>query len=98
MKKEQDLLDVYFKQREEDLLDDYQMQQSAKNAMLKKVKSKEITNIIENLPEEYQDTKQILKEKIQDLIIDYDVKLAYYNKEYYKQGFYDAVYLNKECK
>lgn len=96
MKKEQDLLDIYFRQREEEILDGGKI--GNYSSTLKKVKAKEINDIIEKLPNEYQNTKNELKEKLQDLAIDYDIKLACYNKEYYRQGFYDAVFFNNQCK
>lgn len=97
MKKEQDLLDIYFREREEDMTNLYKEDRKYFEPILKKTGSKQVKSTIEQLPEEYQDIKEKLKKELEDITINYDIKLAYYNKKYYKQGFEDAIYLNKEC-
>ena len=42
--------------------------------------------------------KEQLTSNIEDLIIDYNITMAYYNKKYYKQGFKDATNLINICK
>lgn len=98
MKKEQDLLDIYFRERETDMTNQYTEDRKYFEPILKKIGTKQVRQTIEQLPEEYQDIKTKLKEELEDITINYDIKLAYYNKKYYKQGFEDAIYLNKECK
>lgn len=97
MKKEQDLLDIYFRGREEEMTNRHKEDRKYFEPILKKIGSKQVRNTIEQIPEEYQDIKEKLKEELEDITINYDIKLAYYNKKYYKQGFEDAIYLNKEC-
>lgn len=51
--------------------------------------------IIEAVKE--QEKKQEVLEKLDKLVENYEIKMAYYMEERYKQGFKDGVNLIKEC-
>lgn len=64
---------------------------------IKDINRKEITEIINNIPQENNELKEKLETCIDNLIADYNIMLAYYNKKYYKQGFEDAKNIMKIC-
>lgn len=64
---------------------------------IKDINRKEITKIINNIPQENNELKEKLETCIDNLIADYNIMLAYYNKKYYKQGFEDATCIMKIC-
>ena len=63
---------------------------------LKNIDRKEIDELISTSPEEKADIKQELTNSIDNLIADYNIIVAYYNKKYYKQGYIDATNLNEK--
>lgn len=63
---------------------------------LKNIDRKEIDELISTIPEEKADIKQELTNSIDNLIADYNIIVAYYNKKYYKQGYIDATNLNEK--
>ena len=60
---------------------------------LKQINNKRLIESMSKLPEEYEEIKRQIYEYIEDLANDYEIKMAYYDKKYYKQGFEDAVLL-----
>lgn len=44
-----------------------------------------------------QEKRQEVLEKLDQLVENYEIKMAYYMEERYKQGFKDGVNLMKEC-
>ena len=63
---------------------------------LNNVTMEEIEKILQdNLKEQYK--KQEIIGKLDKLIEDYEIKIAYYMEKRYKQGFIDAIHLIKEC-
>ena len=98
MKEKQNLVDCYFVLRQDDLMEQMQQDRNCLRKVLKQTSSKELEDTINQLPEECNDIKNELYQKFEDLVGDYEIKLAYYNKKYYKQGFFDAIQLNCICK
>lgn len=98
MNNEYDLLDKVFEYREGEFLENISDDFNLLKNKVKHVKKEEIDRLISNLPEEYNLLKEQLTSNIEDLIIDYNITMAYYNKKYYKQGFKDATNLINICK
>lgn len=97
MKEDQNILDTFFNIRQEDLLDEMDTDRAYLKSRLKQIRRQGINDTIDQLPEEYVTLKNELYQKIEELVGDYEIKMAYYNKKYYKQGFHDAVMLNCKC-
>lgn len=97
-RKNQNLVDCYFVLRQDDLMEEMENDRDCLRKVLKQTNSKELQDMINQLPKEYDFVKKELYKKFEDLVGDYEIKLAYYNKKYYKQGFYDAIKLNCVCK
>ncbi len=89
------LIDTLFKFREEDNITDLQNDMSYLKNRVKGIKKEEIETLISNIPEENKIIKEKLLDSIDNLIADYNIMLAYYNKKYYKQGFEDAFKIEK---
>lgn len=92
------LIDRLFKYREEDGILDLQTDMSCLKNRVKGIKKEEIANLISTIPQENKVIKEKLLDSIDDLIADYNIMLAYYNKKYYKQGFEDALEIERSCK
>lgn len=88
---EYDLVDKYFKNREEDLLLDVQLDINALKTRVKGINRQEISKLISQLIKEDSKSKEKLLDSIDNLIADYNILIAYYNKKFYKQGFKDAI-------
>ncbi len=97
MEKEYNLLDRFFSYREEEFLEEIDDDIKSLKNRLKCIDKKEIKNIIEDIPKENVELKEKLENGIDNLIADYNVLVAYYNKKFYKQGFNDAIMLNCKC-
>lgn len=98
MKENENILDTFFKIRQDDMLEEMDTDRVSLRNLLKQINQKELNNTINTLPDEYETIKKDLYQKIENLIGDYEIKMAYYNKKYYKQGFSDAIMLNNSCK
>lgn len=96
--KEQNIIDTFFDLRQDDMLEEMDTDRASLRNVLKQINQKELKNIINTLPDEYETVKKDLYEKIDNLVGDYEIKMAYYNKKYYKQGFCDAIMINNKCK
>lgn len=97
MEEEYNLLDRFFIYREEEFLEEIDNDIKSLKDRLKCVDKKEIKNIISSIPKENIELKEKLENSIDNLVTDYNVLVAYYNKKFYKQGFNDAVMLNCKC-
>lgn len=97
MEKEYNLLDRFFSYREEEFLEEIDDDIKSLKNRLKCVDKKEIKNIIKDIPKENIDLKEKLENGIDNLVADYNILVAYYNKKFYKQGFNDAIMLNCKC-
>lgn len=93
MGKEENILDKFFLSREEDLAEERSKDEEYFKTILKKVKQEDISKKLEEIPSEKWELKKELEEIIDDLIGNYNIKIAYYNKKYYQQGFRDAINL-----
>lgn len=98
MDKEYNILDKFFSLREEELAGEIETDTKYLKSMLKNVRQEDIVKKIKLLPDEYNNVKIDILNKIDDLIGNYNIKIAYYNKKYYKQGFIDAIDLCNTCK
>lgn len=97
MEKEYNLLDKFFSYREEEFLEEINDDIKLLKNRLKCIDKKEIKNIIKDIPEENVELKEKLENSVDNLISDYNILVAYYNKKFYKQGFNDAIMLNCKC-
>lgn len=64
---------------------------------LKNIDRKEINELISSIPKEKSNIKEKLTNSIDNLVADYNIIVAYYNKKYYKQGFIDATNINEKA-
>ncbi len=92
------LIDTLFKFREEDGIADLHKDMSYLKHMVKGIKKEDIEDLISNISQENKVIKEKLLDTIDNLIADYNIRLAYYNKKYYKQGFQDAMEMKRKCK
>lgn len=95
---DENIIDTFFKQRQEDLLEEMSFDRNALKTVLKQENRKRIQDNIDEIPEEYRQLKENLTKNIEDLISNYEIKMAYYDKKYYKQGFQDAIMIQCCCK
>ncbi len=98
MKENENILDTFFGLRQDDMLEEIDTDRTSLRNVLKQINQRELKDTINTLPDEYEMVKKDLCEKIDNLVGDYEIKMAYYNKKYYKQGFHDAVMINCKCR
>lgn len=96
MKKQDYIIDRFFNLRQGDLLEEMGEDRKALKDSLKQLNNNQLQESMKKLPKEYDEVKKQICEYIEDLANDYEIKMAYYDKKYYKQGFEDAVLL--QCK
>ena len=89
------LIDKLFEIREEDGIKDIQNDMSYLKNRVKGIKREQIESLISGVP---QENKEKILSNIDNLVADYNIMLAYYNKKYYKQGFEDALEIGRRCK
>lgn len=95
---EYNIIDKLFKIREDDILTDVENDMALLKNRVKGIKKEEITKLIADIPQENTDLKEKLIDRIDNMVADYNIMLAYYNKKYYKQGFEDALEIEIKCK
>lgn len=93
MRKQENMIEQFFKLRQGDLLEEMGEDREILRNSLKQINNKRLIESMSKLPEEYEEIKRQIYEYIEDLANDYEIKMAYYDKKYYKQGFEDAVLL-----
>lgn len=98
MEKEYTLLDKFFYNREEEMAEEITEDIQCLKSKLKNVRQEHILELLEELPAECHEIREQITEKLDDLIVNYMIKIAYYNKKYYKQGFKDAIALENGCR
>lgn len=96
--KEENIIDTFFNIRQDEFLEEMGEDIDILRPVLKQENKKELQQNINEIPNEYEELKTKLKNGIDDLISNYEIKMAYYHKKYYKQGFKDAVMLNFNLK
>lgn len=96
--KEENIIDTFFNIRQDEFLEEMGEDIDILRPVLKQENKKELQENINEIPNEYEELKTKLKNGIDDLISNYEIKMAYYHKKYYKQGFKDAVMLNFNLK
>lgn len=90
------IIDMLFLEREEETMSNIESDVLILKNKVKGAKKGEINNIIANFPKENNELKEKLLDYIDNLVADYNIMLAYYNKKYYKQGFEDALEIKKK--
>ena len=93
MKKQDNIVERFFSLRQGDLLEEMGEDRKVLKSSLKQINNKQLKETMSKLPSEYEDVKKQIYEYIEDLTNDYEIKMAYYDKKYYKQGFEDAILL-----
>ncbi len=96
--KEENIIDTFFNIRQDEFLEEMGEDIDILRPVLKQENKKQLQESINEIPNEYEDLKTKLKNGVDDLISNYEIKMAYYHKKYYKQGFKDAVMLNFNLK
>ncbi len=96
--KEENIIDTFFNIRQDEFLEEMGEDIDILRPVLKKENKRELQESINEIPNEYEELKTKLKNGVDDLISNYEIKMAYYHKKYYKQGFKDAVMLNFNLK
>lgn len=96
--KEENIIDTFFNIRQDEFLEEMGEDIDILRPVLKHENKKELQENINEIPNEYEELKTKLKNGVDDLISNYEIKMAYYHKKYYKQGFKDAVMLNFDLK
>lgn len=98
MKENENILDTFFYLRQEDLLDELKEDGKCLKNAVKKVCIKDLKSCMDELPNQYDDVKSKVYDYIDTITANYEIKRAYYDKKYYKQGFNDAIMINNKCK
>ena len=96
MKEDCDILDKIYTVRQYDFEEKSNIDKEELSKKLNEITIEKIKSIIqENIEEQAQ--KQELIEKLDKLIENYEIKMAYYMEQRYKQGFKDVINLLKQC-
>ena len=96
IKENLDMLDKIYTARQYDFEDRANMDRKELADKLNHITIEEVEAVIQkNIEEEYK--KQELMEKLDKLVENYEIKMAYYMEKGYKQGFKDGVNLLKQC-
>ncbi len=91
-----DMLDKIYTARQYDFQKKANLDRKELAEKLNNITIEEVEAVIkENMEEQYQ--KQELIEKLDKLVENYEIKMAYYMEKGYKQGFKDGVNLLKQC-
>ncbi len=93
--KRPDMLNKIYEFRQEDLETENSKDREALSEILNEVKLEEIENKINELLNG-KETKYIIQ-KLELLIENYEIQIAYYSQKNYKQGFKDAICLCTQC-
>lgn len=96
IKENLDMLDKIYTARQYDFEDRANIDRKELADKLNHITIEEVEAVIQkNIEEEYK--KQELMEKLDKLVENYEIKMAYYMEKGYKQGFKDGVNLLKQC-
>lgn len=102
MKHKLDMLDKIYNMREEELELENKQDRKNLNGKLNEVKLEEIEETIKNKLDKIDkntninEREEIIK-KIEQLIENYEIQIAYYSEKNYKRGFKDAFLLYSQC-
>lgn len=90
------MLDSIYNKRQVELEKEANMD---RKILLKKLHSTDIEQVKNAINQyiENQERKEDILKMLDEVIENYQIKAAYYNEKYYKQGFKDAVKLCLEC-
>ncbi len=96
IKENLDMLDKIYTARQYDFENRANIDRKELADKLNHITIEEVEAVIQkNIEEEYK--KQELMEKLDKLVENYEIKMAYYMEKGYKQGFKDGVNLLKQC-
>lgn len=96
IKENLDMLDKIYTARQYDFENRANIDRKELADKLNQITIEEVEDVIQkNIEEEYK--KQELMEKLDKLVENYEIKMAYYMEKGYKQGFKDGVNLLKQC-
>lgn len=91
-----DMLDKIYEARQNDFEKRANMDRKELAEKLNHITIEEVEAVIQkNIEEQFQ--KKELMEKLDKLVENYEIKMAYYMEKGYKQGFKDGVNLIKQC-
>lgn len=91
-----DILDKIYTARQYDFEKNANIDRKELADKLNHITIEEVEAVIQkNIEEQYK--KQELMEKLDKLVENYEIKMAYYMEKGYKQGFKDGVNLLKQC-
>lgn len=96
IKESMDMLDKIYEARQEDFEKRANITRKELAEKLNNITIEEVENMIQESIEE-QHKKQELMEKLDKLVENYEIKMAYYMEQGYKQGFKDGINLLKQC-
>ena len=102
MKHKLDMLDKIYNMREEELELENKQDRKNLNGKLNEVKLEDIEETIKNKLDKIDkntninEREEIIK-KIEQLIENYEIQIAYYSEKNYKRGFKDAFLLYSQC-
>ncbi len=85
------MVEKLFKYREENFVDEIEQDMYNLKNRLKDINTNQMQKMIDKIPDENRTLKDDLYRCLENLVADYNITMAYYNKKYYKQGFFDAV-------
>ena len=92
--KKPDMLNKIYEFRQEDLETENSKDREALSEILNEVKLEEIEDKINELSK--KDAKSIIQ-KLDLLVENYEIQIAYYSQKNYKRGFRDAICLYTQC-
>jgi len=96
IKESMNMLDKIYEARQYDFEKRADIARKELAEKLNNITIEEVEKMIkENIEEQYR--KQELMEKLDKLVENYEIKMAYYMEQGYKQGFKDGVNLLKQC-
>ena len=96
IKEEMNMLDKIYIARQYDFEEQANKDRQKLANKLNNITIEEVEAVIqENIEEQYK--KQELIEKLDKLVENYEIKMAYYMEKGYKQGFKDGINLFKQC-
>ena len=94
MEEELKIVDKFFRFREEKFMEKITENLDALNQLENNkinVKRKQISEIVNRIPEENKKVKEEILNGIDSIIADYNIAIAHNNKKYYRQGFLDSM-------
>lgn len=96
LKEKLDMLNKIYNVRQEDLEENANEDRRILAEKLNNTSMEKIEEILKNKIKEDDERQKLLKQ-LDELIENYEIKMAYYAEKNYKQGFKDAIKLYMQC-